>query len=495
MQQQQQLNPEQLFLTTTARLDVVSQSFKFLDVYISKIEEMMAAREQLNQQLHSLYDPHSFGYFSKWIPEFLGMHDSGKSTINNTIRLAKHSSSYDRKYMENTVSALRAKIDKAEQLKVNATECTTKHNKHVQKYAEYSAKRAEKIHKLQELAELATNTATSARSSVICDLLAVQEQHLSFFNPSFRNLLKLTETIYCQSKQKQAIKILIDHLSHLDMNPIAPPSPPPLLDRSLSGGQLIPPQETQTSPKFTRQLTRKSFFNLKVSIGDKSHDDDKLKNLPKSPSPTAISLKDSTEKLQKLLELDVQQPTSSIITTRVSPRSRSNSMTTFSSLHSVLENPIALKHFHEFTKRKMCDEYVLFWMEVEDFRKFRFRERKDTKNRLIASSICENYLRDGGDHELNLDLRLRRSVFEQLACPERDMFSTVQAAVVRLMTGDIFLQFGTSPEYKKMISEMTKKDFSIIDCSIKLNAKKKSSGLLRSRELAEDKQMNDTSIL
>lgn len=60
------------------------------------------------------------------------------------------------------------------------------------------------------------------------------------------------------------------------------------------------------------------------------------------------------------------------------------------SFDDLLANPLAVQYFHEFVKTRVCEENILFWMEVQDFKNFGFQPDNILKSKKPAKRIYCN---------------------------------------------------------------------------------------------------------
>lgn len=62
------------------------------------------------------------------------------------------------------------------------------------------------------------------------------------------------------------------------------------------------------------------------------------------------------------------------------------------SFDDLLANPLAVQYFHEFVKTRVCEENILFWMEVQDFKNFGFHCDRKHKSTEPAKRIYGNFI-------------------------------------------------------------------------------------------------------
>lgn len=95
-----------------------------------------------------------------------------------------------------------------------------------------------------------------------------------------------------------------------------------------------------------------------------------------------------------------------------------------------------------------CAENLMFWLEVERYKKIGDLEARNQK----ARDIVEMYLHPGATYEVNIAYELRKEVYEQLPHPTEETFSESQKAIFLLLvhgTVDYFLAAERGNRQKK----------------------------------------------
>lgn len=91
------------------------------------------------------------------------------------------------------------------------------------------------------------------------------------------------------------------------------------------------------------------------------------------------------------------------------------------SLESVLNSSSELREFAAFCTRSQCEENILFWIDVEEFRLL----PNSGFTASVARKICSKYVDENSRQKLPCALRHRDSILEQLDSPTAEMFSNL----------------------------------------------------------------------
>ena len=99
-------------------------------------------------------------------------------------------------------------------------------------------------------------------------------------------------------------------------------------------------------------------------------------------------------------------------------------------------------------KRNFCEESLLFWCDVEEFRSVAADGPKELEER--AKQIFFQYCKPGATFEINVEAHLRKSVGFKLEQPDATMFDELQMVVFDLIRMQDYKKFIQSTEYKQV---------------------------------------------
>lgn len=109
---------------------------------------------------------------------------------------------------------------------------------------------------------------------------------------------------------------------------------------------------------------------------------------------------------------------------------------TTESLMTLLRHPDKRQSFRAFLKSEYSEENFDFWLECEDYRHTKPKQRKKA-----AIRIYDTYLGPDATHEINIDAETRAKTESQLQDPREDTFDAAQKHIFDLMERDSFRRF------------------------------------------------------
>ena len=104
----------------------------------------------------------------------------------------------------------------------------------------------------------------------------------------------------------------------------------------------------------------------------------------------------------------------------------------------ILKDRTKCKIYKNFLVQRQCEENLLFWLEVQLMKSD--METPDALSVNAAELIIATYLKDDARYRLNLDSELFDLV-KNMTTVSRDMFDTIEEAVLRLMETSTLAQF------------------------------------------------------
>jgi len=93
-----------------------------------------------------------------------------------------------------------------------------------------------------------------------------------------------------------------------------------------------------------------------------------------------------------------------------------------------------------YLKEMHCAENLMFWLEVERYKKISDLTARKQK----AQSIKEMYLKPGAEYEVNIAYELRKDLDKGCQQPTKETFSDAQKAVFLLLVHGTFDYFITA---------------------------------------------------
>jgi len=126
---------------------------------------------------------------------------------------------------------------------------------------------------------------------------------------------------------------------------------------------------------------------------------------------------------------------------------------------AVLENPILLSAFRDFTVKIWSVENVLFYSEVEQFKE-RYKEDSAQVRLERACAIVNEFVAMGSPLEINIDYNLRVSLVKMVKEGKLadDLFDKAQKAIYELMKKDSFEKWQRTPDYRLALEKAVKKN-------------------------------------
>lgn len=124
-------------------------------------------------------------------------------------------------------------------------------------------------------------------------------------------------------------------------------------------------------------------------------------------------------------------------------------------LEFILHDKKARSAFKHYLEKRHCVENLMFWLDVERFKKLVQKNHDGSFTKEINSKVAEireKYLQPTSDHEVNLTHQDRKELAEALKNPGVHSFDRAQKAIFILMVDGTFDYFLNSDSYKKLDS-------------------------------------------
>ena len=123
---------------------------------------------------------------------------------------------------------------------------------------------------------------------------------------------------------------------------------------------------------------------------------------------------------------------------------------------AVLDHPLLLEAFTEFSVKEWSVENVLFYQTVKDF-KDHF-EARSQNSASTALRIITEYIKPGAPMEIDLDHSVRKDFTEAQTNPQPDMFDEPQRLVFNLMKNDTFAKWQKTVDFKAALERVVSHD-------------------------------------
>eukprot|EP00753_Platysulcus_tardus_P009247 PLAT1885.1.p1 GENE.PLAT1885.1~~PLAT1885.1.p1 ORF type:complete len:890 (+),score=197.41 PLAT1885.1:49-2718(+) len=120
----------------------------------------------------------------------------------------------------------------------------------------------------------------------------------------------------------------------------------------------------------------------------------------------------------------------------------------------VLHDALARTYYKNYLASTYCEENILFWLEVEEFKML----PKSEFMKVQARKIYDKYVRPGALLEVNLGGDVRRELIARLEAPSPTLFKRAQAAIERLQRVDIYPRFVRTSLFAEMKEALIKRE-------------------------------------
>jgi hypothetical protein len=115
----------------------------------------------------------------------------------------------------------------------------------------------------------------------------------------------------------------------------------------------------------------------------------------------------------------------------------------------ILGAPAPCRIFKEFLGSVHCQENIMFWLDVEDYK----RSPASAYFVKQASKIFNKYVRAGAKQEVNIPSDARAEVEAGLATAPPSLFNRAQLIIFKLMQNDLYPRFLKSPYLAEVLTE------------------------------------------
>ena len=124
-------------------------------------------------------------------------------------------------------------------------------------------------------------------------------------------------------------------------------------------------------------------------------------------------------------------------------------------LSTILETPKFLKYFKLYATHEFSVENVIFWEEVQNYKKLKEKERNEN-----ADKIIDAFMKDDSIYEINTTQKLIKQMEEEKKkeCHE-EIFDPIVKDVKNTNMMDTYQRFLSSALYKEMMEKKRKKTY------------------------------------
>eukprot|EP00029_Vermamoeba_vermiformis_P006419 TRINITY_DN2511_c0_g1_i1.p1 TRINITY_DN2511_c0_g1~~TRINITY_DN2511_c0_g1_i1.p1 ORF type:complete len:807 (+),score=231.66 TRINITY_DN2511_c0_g1_i1:46-2466(+) len=117
-------------------------------------------------------------------------------------------------------------------------------------------------------------------------------------------------------------------------------------------------------------------------------------------------------------------------------------------LKTIFRSQSARSAFQSFLHHQFCEENILFYNAVEEYKKIADSDFAGLTEG--ANAIYNTYIIASCEKEINIASHLREKIQQNIANPTKTLFDDAQAAIYQLMTTDSLPKFIKSREWKEM---------------------------------------------
>eukprot|EP00117_Sycon_ciliatum_P027349 scpid73182/ scgid1863/ Regulator of G-protein signaling 12 len=120
------------------------------------------------------------------------------------------------------------------------------------------------------------------------------------------------------------------------------------------------------------------------------------------------------------------------------------------SLKNLLTDPNGLPMFLKYCTQLLCEENLLFWQAVEDFRNAGYAEEEV---QYVGKNIFNDFIHHTGKHQVNLNSKTSKAVKARVKEQDitLDMYDACQTEIFELMKTDSYRKFLQSDAYKDVL--------------------------------------------
>ncbi|KAJ3444473.1 electron carrier/ protein disulfide oxidoreductase [Anaeramoeba flamelloides] len=130
------------------------------------------------------------------------------------------------------------------------------------------------------------------------------------------------------------------------------------------------------------------------------------------------------------------------------------------SIEILLTIPAAVEYFSEYLNHEMCQENLLFYLAVKNFKNLLNSNQRGKKIASMAKMIYGKYIKTGSFFEVNIDYKCREKIIKCVKKKEFsiNMFNEAQGIVFNHMKNDQYKAFTNSKLYSKLLKKIQSKN-------------------------------------
>ncbi|KRX13936.1 Regulator of G-protein signaling 1 [Trichinella nelsoni] len=113
------------------------------------------------------------------------------------------------------------------------------------------------------------------------------------------------------------------------------------------------------------------------------------------------------------------------------------------SFSRMLNNPVGRRQFREYLESEHAEENIFFWELIEEYRQLTNSDELYD----MAQEIYKRFLNTNSTSEINIDIKCRNALNQEMKRPTRNTFDEAQRQVYKLMERDSYTRFIRSNEY------------------------------------------------
>ncbi|KAJ3451394.1 electron carrier/ protein disulfide oxidoreductase [Anaeramoeba flamelloides] len=232
--------------------------------------------------------------------------------------------------------------------------------------------------------------------------------------------------------------------------------------------------------KKSRVLSSRSDLEFGITLQEKFKlENEKKKENKENNNATS----EETELNKKLYELD-QIPRENkvtrklIIANQIPDREEKQDINTIKnknkdfsidSVEKLLTIPVAVEYFTEYLNHEMCQENLLFFLSVKNFKNLLNSNQMEKKIISMSKKIYKKYIKTGSLFQVNIDYICREKINSLVKKKEFsiDMFNEAQEIVFGHMNNDQLIGFKNSDLYSQLLKKIQTRNELYFDTIIK----------------------------
>jgi len=130
-------------------------------------------------------------------------------------------------------------------------------------------------------------------------------------------------------------------------------------------------------------------------------------------------------------------------------------------MRSVLYHPVGVDFFRKHLEAEYSTENIDFWQACRDYRhfdpsQFTTDEEKDEKRLALATSIVNQFVKEGANNQVNINAIVREKITKNILKDkkaEQNSFSEAESHIISLMALDSFNRFKQSPLFQQFLDK------------------------------------------